>query len=33
LPNNLDKDVQLRLTAQPDQVWNILPLPYSLEDE
>lgn len=33
LPNNLDDDVQLRLTAQPDQTWNILPLPYSLEDE
>ncbi|HAS24528.1 MAG TPA: folate-binding Fe/S cluster repair protein, partial [Vibrio sp.] len=33
LPNNLDDDVQLRLTAQPDQTWNILPLPYSLDDE
>ncbi|WP_299688773.1 tRNA-modifying protein YgfZ [uncultured Vibrio sp.] len=33
LPNNLDDDVQLRLTAQPDQIWNILPLPYSLDDE
>ena len=33
LPNNLDDDVQLRLAAQPDQAWNILPLPYSLEDE
>ena len=33
LPNNLDDDVQLRLTAQPEQIWNILPLPYSLDDE
>ncbi|MCG9552367.1 tRNA-modifying protein YgfZ [Vibrio sp. Isolate31] len=33
LPNNLDDEVQLRLTAQPDQIWNILPLPYSLDDE
>ena len=33
LPNNLDDDVQLRLTAQPDQVWSILPLPYCLDEE
>ncbi|PQJ61481.1 tRNA-modifying protein YgfZ [Vibrio chagasii] len=33
LPNNLDDDVQLRLTAQPDQIWSIQPLPYSLDDE
>ena len=33
LPNNLDDDVQLRLTAQSEKVWSIQPLPYSLDDE
>ena len=33
LPNNLDDDVKLRLTSQPDQQWAIQPLPYSLEEE
>ncbi len=34
LPNNLDADTQLRLTAQPETRWSIEPLPYTLvEDE
>tara|TARA_Y100001956_G_scaffold3954_1_gene3726 strand:- start:3706 stop:4671 length:966 start_codon:yes stop_codon:yes gene_type:complete len=33
LPNNLEADTQLRLKAQPDHIWTIEPLPYSLEDE
>lgn len=33
LPNNLDADTELRLTAQPNTRWVIEPLPYSLEDE
>ena len=33
LPNNLDDDVKLRLTSQPDQQWAIQSLPYSLEEE
>ena len=33
LPNNLDDDVELRLTEQPDHKWTIQPLPYSLEEE
>lgn len=32
LPNNLDDDIQLRLKDQPDHIWAISPLPYSLED-
>ncbi|WP_114766102.1 tRNA-modifying protein YgfZ [Vibrio rhodolitus] len=33
LPNNLEPDTQLRLTSQPDYVWSLQPLPYSLDDE
>lgn len=33
LPNNLEPDTQLRLTAQPETRWSIEPLPYSLEED
>lgn len=33
LPNNLDADTELRLTAQPNTRWVIESLPYSLDDE
>lgn len=33
LPNNLEADTQLRLKSQPDQIWTMAPLPYSLDDE
>ncbi|MBA5763861.1 tRNA-modifying protein YgfZ [Vibrio sp. 404] len=33
LPNNLESDTQLRLSSQPDSIWSIQPLPYSLDDE
>ncbi|MGF1741308.1 tRNA-modifying protein YgfZ [Vibrio profundum] len=33
LPNNLDSNVQLRLTDQPESIWSLQPLPYSLDDE
>lgn len=33
LPNNLEEDTELRLTAQPGTRWTIQPLPYSLDDE
>lgn len=33
LPNNLDDDVQLRLSEQPNTQWAIQPLPYSLDEE
>ncbi|EGU49222.1 putative aminomethyltransferase-like GcvT [Vibrio ichthyoenteri ATCC 700023] len=33
LPNNLEADTQLRLAAQPQALWTMQPLPYSLDDE
>ncbi|USD65646.1 tRNA-modifying protein YgfZ [Vibrio sp. SCSIO 43136] len=33
LPNDIEPETQLRLAEQPDQIWAIEPLPYSLEDE
>jgi tRNA-modifying protein YgfZ len=33
LPNNLDTDSQLRLIDQPNAIWKIQSLPYSLSDE
>lgn len=33
LPNNLDTDTQFRLKDAPDSVWEMAPLPYSLDDE
>ncbi|MGF1910578.1 tRNA-modifying protein YgfZ [Vibrio kasasachensis] len=33
LPNNLESDTQLRLSSQPESIWSIQPLPYSLDDE
>ncbi|WP_260260884.1 tRNA-modifying protein YgfZ [Vibrio intestinalis] len=33
LPNNLDSDTQLRLASQPNSIWTMEPLPYSLDDE
>jgi folate-binding protein YgfZ len=32
LPNDLEPNTQLRLSDQPDAIWHIEPLPYSLED-
>lgn len=32
LPNNLDPDSLLRLSDQPESIWEILPLPYSLSN-
>ncbi|RJX70509.1 tRNA-modifying protein YgfZ [Vibrio sinensis] len=33
LPNDLDADTELRIKDQPDHKWQILTLPYSLDDE
>ncbi len=33
LPNDLEANTQLRLTTQPEQIWHIEPLPYSLNEE
>ncbi|HAS64428.1 MAG TPA: tRNA-modifying protein YgfZ [Vibrio sp.] len=33
LPNNLEIDTQLRLSSQPESIWSIQPLPYSLDDQ
>ncbi|GAB2636600.1 tRNA-modifying protein YgfZ [Vibrio panuliri] len=33
LPNNLEADTPLRLAHQPESIWAIQPLPYSLDDE
>lgn len=33
VPNNLEPDTQLRLAQQDESHWQLLPLPYSLEDE
>ncbi|WP_159654883.1 tRNA-modifying protein YgfZ [Vibrio atypicus] len=33
LPNNLETETTLRLKEQPEQLWYIQPLPYSLDDE
>lgn len=33
LPNNLEAETTLRLKEQPEQLWHIQPLPYSLDDE
>lgn len=33
LPNNLEPDTQLRLSDQPEHIWHIQPLPYSLDEE
>ncbi|ANU35418.1 tRNA-modifying protein YgfZ [Vibrio scophthalmi] len=33
LPNTLEADTQLRLSAQPQAQWSLQPLPYSLDDE
>lgn len=32
MPNNLDIDTKLRLAEQPNSVWKIRPLPYSLDE-
>ncbi|MGL6316879.1 tRNA-modifying protein YgfZ [Vibrio sp. WXL103] len=33
VPNNLEPDTQLRLAQQAESHWQLLPLPYSLDDE
>ncbi len=33
LPNNLELETSLRLKAQPDNLWRMTTLPYSLDDE
>ncbi|PMH43864.1 tRNA-modifying protein [Vibrio sp. 10N.286.49.B3] len=33
LPNTLENDTELRLTAQPETRWTIMPLPYTLDAE
>lgn len=33
MPNNLDGDTQFRLASQPNSIWTMEPLPYSLDDE
>lgn len=32
MPNNLEGDTKLRLAEQPNSIWKIAPLPYSLEE-